>query len=123
MWGCGFRLPDCSLVVSQTRGDKPDILFPTPFFVKKCVFLQKNFKMTISLPDNILSPLMLTEADIRLELAVTLYRSGKLSFGKSRELAGLNWFQFRQLLTDRQIPAHYDAEDFELDLKSIATMP
>ena len=57
--------------------------------------------MILHLPDEIISPLNLSEFDLLLELA------------------GLDWVRFRQILADRNIPAHYDEADFQMDLKAL----
>lgn len=75
--------------------------------------------MILHLPDEIISPLNLSEFDLLLELAVALYAAQKISFGKARELAGLDWVRFRQILADRNIPAHYDEAYFQMDLKAL----
>jgi predicted HTH domain antitoxin len=74
----------------------------------------------LHLPDEIILPLNLTEAELRLELAISLYAAKKISFGKARQLADTDWFTFRKILAERGIPAHYDLEDFEQDLKSLS---
>ena len=78
--------------------------------------------MTIHLPDELLAPLRLTEKEVLLELSIAFYATGKLSFGKARELAGLGWVRFRQALSARDIPAHYNQEDFEADLSAVEAL-
>ncbi len=78
--------------------------------------------MTLTIADDLIGT-ALTEAEIRLELAVALYAARKISFGKARKLAGMNWFAFRALLAEKGIPAHYDVEQFEEDLRTLESMP
>ncbi|MBL7776567.1 MAG: UPF0175 family protein [Saprospiraceae bacterium] len=78
--------------------------------------------MALTIPDEIFDSLDLTEQELLLELAVALYASQKISFGKARRLAGLDWYRFRQVLSDRNIPAHYDLEQFEEDLISLGEL-
>ena len=78
--------------------------------------------MTIHLSDELLAPLRLTEKEVLLELAIAFYAAGKLSLGKARELAGLDWVRFRQALSARDIPAHYNQEDFEADLSAVEAL-
>lgn len=61
-------------------------------------------------------PLEEQKEQLLLELAVALYARGNLSFGKARELAGLDKYEFGVLLGKRDIPRHYEAEDFQYDL-------
>lgn len=78
--------------------------------------------MTLTIPDEIIGT-NLTEDDIRLELATALYAARKISFGKARKLAGVNWFEFRAILSEKGIPAHYDVAQFEEDLQMLESMP
>lgn len=65
----------------------------------------------------------MNEEELLLELAVALYATQKISFVKARQLAGLDWYRFREILADRKIPAHYDMELFEEDLRNLDTLP
>jgi predicted HTH domain antitoxin len=57
---------------------------------------------------------------IRQTLAVELYREGKLSLGKAKELAGLsNKWEMIQLLNSRGVPLDYSAKDAESDLETL----
>ena len=78
--------------------------------------------MQLTIPDDIFSSLGMTEQELLLEMAVGLYAAKKLSFGKARQLAGLDWYRFREVLADRKIPAHYDIEQFEEDLTNLDTI-
>lgn len=79
--------------------------------------------MTLSLPDDVFRSLLLSEQEILLELAIALYAAKKISFGNARRIAQLDWYRFRQILADRDIPAHYDLEQFEEDLRNLDTLP
>jgi len=61
----------------------------------------------------------MTAQEIRRELAVQLYTQGKLSMGKTRELAEMTVYQFQCLLGSRRIPVNYGVEDFLDDLDTI----
>ena len=50
------------------------------------------------------------------ELAVALYVQGLLSFGKARELASMEKYEFGRLLGERGVPRHYGQEELEDDL-------
>lgn len=79
--------------------------------------------MTLSIPDDVFRSLLLSEQEILLELAIALYAAKKISFGNARRIAQLDWYRFRQILADRDIPAHYDLEQFEEDLRNLDTLP
>ena len=76
--------------------------------------------MVIHIPDQVMDSLQLSESDLLLELAVALYSAQKISFGKARELANMDWLSFRQILSTRNIPAHYDEQDFQVDLAALS---
>ena len=61
----------------------------------------------------------MTPEDLKRELAIHLFQEGKLSFGKARELAGLTVWAFQQLLGSRDIPVHYDIQDYLEDQAAI----
>ncbi len=69
-----------------------------------------------SVADAITLPEGRKEEELRRELAVTLYREEMLSFGKARELAGLDKFAFTQRLGARGIERHYGADELDEDL-------
>jgi predicted HTH domain antitoxin len=54
-----------------------------------------------------------------LELAITLFQQGKLSFGKAREMADMDVWTFQQLLGSRGISPHYDLPEYEEDLATL----
>ena len=75
-------------------------------------------QITIDLPDN----LPLTEADVRLELAIVLYQQHNLSLDKAAQLAVMSVDDFYQRLIRRHIvtqPADPDDEPAELVLASL----
>lgn len=78
--------------------------------------------MVLHLSDEVLAPSQITEEEVRLELAVALYAVGRLSFGKARQLSGLDWMRFRQALANRDVPVHYNQADFEADLAAVETL-
>ena len=55
----------------------------------------------------------------RRELALFLYNQGALALGEARRLSGLFKRDFLTLLTERNIPRHYTAEDLEDDLQFV----
>ena len=74
--------------------------------------------LTIDLPDN----LTLTEADVRLEIAIVLYQQHSLLLDRAAQLAVMSVDDFYQLLISRHIvtpPADPDDEPAELLLASL----
>jgi len=64
----------------------------------------------------------MTPEEMRRELAISLYQQDRLSFGKAREMAGMDFWTFQQLLGSRQIPVHYDKQEYEQDLKTLVAI-
>lgn len=64
--------------------------------------------ITIDLPSDILLAMNATEAElkqnIKISLAIRLYRLEKLTLGKAAQLAGLSRFEFETLLSENEIP-------------------
>ena len=73
----------------------------------------------IEIPREILNITHMTPAELKRELAVYLFQQGKLSFGKAREMADMNAWDFQFVLGSRNIPVHYDVEDYEEDLATL----
>jgi predicted HTH domain antitoxin len=64
----------------------------------------------------------MSEAELKQEIAVMLFQKEKLTLGQASRLAGMNQLQFQHLLASRQIPVHYNVEDFEADIKTLREM-
>ena len=47
---------------------------------------------------------------------MSLYAQRALSQGKAGELAGMDWFDFNDVLAERGIPMHYGQKELEEDL-------
>lgn len=75
--------------------------------------------MSVVIPDDILTAAGMSEAELKLEIAIMLYRQRKISAGKARRLAGMNLIEFQQELASRGICVNYDVEDFQADLKTL----
>jgi len=75
--------------------------------------------VTIEIPREIIHATRMTSEELRRELAVYLFQQNKLSLGKAREMAGMTVWTFLQLLGSRNIPIHYDVEDYEADLATL----
>ncbi len=73
----------------------------------------------IEIPREVLHSARTTPEELKRELAILLYQQNKISFGKARELTGLNVWSFQQLLGDRGINIHYDVKDFDEDMQNL----
>ncbi len=75
--------------------------------------------MELSIPDSIIQSIRLPEnrleSELLKELAISLYQQELLSFGKARELAKMEHYQFSELLGERGITRHYSQQELEED--------
>ena len=78
--------------------------------------------MVIEVPDTDLLGIAMTQAGLKIELAVALFEQDKLSLGKARELAGMTLVEFQRELALRQIPLHFDVEDLKQDVATLKAM-
>jgi predicted HTH domain antitoxin len=82
--------------------------------------------LKIDFPDEFLQELHLpkqeAQARVKRELALTLYAKGLLTFGKARQLAEMNRWDFRQLLGEESVLRRYDIDEFEQDLKTLEAL-
>lgn len=83
-----------------------------------CLY-DEAMNINLEIPQDVLDSARLSPNDIKVELAVYLYATDRLSIGKARELAGMSLWQFRQLLASRQISPHFDADDLEADVQAL----
>ena len=76
--------------------------------------------VTVEISDDLLARLEAdpsrAEGELLVELAIALYRDGKLPAGIAAELGGLKRDAFETLLIQRQVPMPYSVDDLEHDL-------
>ncbi len=77
------------------------------------VEIPESISLSIKIPESEL------KARLKVELAIRLYQKGVLGFGKARELAGLNKWQFQEILAKENISLNYDVEELERDLETL----
>ncbi len=75
--------------------------------------------MSLVIPEEILQAARISEAELRQEIAVMLFEKEKLTLEQASRFAGMSRLQFQHLLASRQVPVHYDVEDFEEDLHTL----
>ena len=75
--------------------------------------------MSLVIPEEILTTTRMSEAEMRQEIAIMLFQKEKLTLAQASRFAGINRIAFQHLLASRQIPVHYDVEDFEQDIKNL----
>ena len=77
----------------------------------------------MEIPDDLMEALRIPPAEkrtrLRRELAVRLYQTELLSFGKARKLAQMSKWEFHILLGQEGIVRHYDTKELEEDLRTL----
>ena len=77
-------------------------------------FVLTCMSTTITIPDTALCGI----AQLKQEIALSLYRQSKLSLSQARRFADMDRTDFESLLFSRQIPI-YDVDEFEKDLETL----
>jgi predicted HTH domain antitoxin len=72
-------------------------------------------QITIDLPEYT----SLSEADLRLELAIALFQQDRISIGSASKIAGMHVMDFQKLIGERGICLHYDVEEFQQDVQHL----
>ena len=68
--------------------------------------------ITFDLPD------FITEDEARLELAIALYREGKLPPGRAATLAGIGRWDFEKILVERKVPFPMNEEEIVKEISN-----
>jgi predicted HTH domain antitoxin len=79
-----------------------------------------NAVMTVELPADVMESARISAEEVRLEIAVALFRVERLSLGRAAELAGLSVQTFLEILRLRRIGVHYGVEDALEDARTLA---
>lgn len=78
--------------------------------------------MSVVIPDGILQATKMTEDELKLEIAIMLYKQQKISSGKVRAWTGLTVIEFQHELAKRGLYINYDVEDFQSDVKTLQSL-
>ncbi|NEO55199.1 MAG: UPF0175 family protein [Okeania sp. SIO3B5] len=78
--------------------------------------------MSVVIPDDVLLSARMSEAQLKLEIAIMLFQQDRISIGRARRLAGINLLEFQREISERGICIHYDVEEFEEDIKTLQEM-
>lgn len=78
--------------------------------------------MTIEVHDEALHGLELTESQALLDFAVGLFTERRITLGRAAEIARNTQLDFQRELGRRGIPIHYDVEDLQADLRTLAAL-
>jgi len=74
---------------------------------------------TLTIPEDILQAINMSEDELMQEMAIMLFQKEKVTIEQAAHLARMRQLQFQHLLASRQIPVHYDIEEFEEDLRTL----
>ena len=61
----------------------------------------------------------LSEEEIKKEIAILLYKNGRITLNQASDFAGMNRIQLQHLLASKDIPINYDVEDFQKDIETL----
>ncbi len=61
----------------------------------------------------------MSEDEMRIDLAVHLYATRRLSIGKAKQLAELDHISFQKELAKRDVCINYDLEDLHEDMRAL----
>jgi len=78
--------------------------------------------MSLVIPNDILQAAKMTEDELKLEIAIMLYKQEKISSGKVRVWTGLTVIEFQHELGKRGLCINYDVEDFQSDIQTLQSM-
>lgn len=75
--------------------------------------------MSVVLPDELVEASGLAPNELVREIVLMLFQQKRISIGKASGLLGINLIEFQHLISDRNIPLHYDIEDLEEDISTL----
>lgn len=79
-------------------------------------------RMSVVIPDDILQATKMTEDELKLEIALMLYKQQRISSGKVRAWTGLTVIEFQHELAKRELCLNYDVDDFQSDMKTLQSL-
>jgi predicted HTH domain antitoxin len=79
---------------------------------------RRGLAMSLVIPDEVVRATQLSEEELRLELAVLMFREERLTLGQASRFAGLPQAEFQQVLGARRIPVHYGVAELEKDVET-----
>jgi len=81
-----------------------------------------GFGMTVTIPQERLGDLALSEKDALVDIAIGLYKREQVSLGRAGEIAGLSSPGFLAELGRRRIPINYDTDDLRADMAVLESL-
>lgn len=78
--------------------------------------------MSVEITDELVEATGLTETELRLEIAVALFSSERLTLGQASRLAVMPQAHFLRELGSRGVSVHYGVRELEEDLETIGEL-
>ncbi len=78
--------------------------------------------MAVTISDDVLAAAHLSEPELRMELAVALFREERLTLSQAARLAEVDQLAFQATLARREIAIHYGIEEFREDLETVKSL-
>lgn len=75
--------------------------------------------MSLVIPDEFLQTAHISEATLKLEIAILLFGQEKITLGAASQFADMNQLEFNHILGSRKITIHYGIEEFRQDLRTL----
>ena len=75
------------------------------------------------LDDGLIKNMNMSEQEVKLEFAIWLYESDKISLRKAAKVASMNWLDFSKILVERNIPTiKMNTEEFEAEVNTVNSL-
>jgi predicted HTH domain antitoxin len=78
--------------------------------------------MHLTLSDDVVLAANLSEADLRMALALALFQDGRITLAQGARLASLDRLAFQQQLAARKVQIHYGEEELDSDMRTIESL-
>jgi predicted HTH domain antitoxin len=78
--------------------------------------------MLVEVPSDIIGVSGYSEIDLKIDVAVLLYKRQVLTLARAARWVGMTRLEFQKTLAERGFPINYYIEDFETDLKTLHSM-
>lgn len=75
--------------------------------------------MDLLIKEDVLNQAEISAEELRVEIAIHLYDTGRFSMGQARRLAQLDQLSFQKELSKRDIYIKYDIDDLNTDLSNL----
>jgi predicted HTH domain antitoxin len=78
--------------------------------------------MPLTITDSDLRTAQLEERELRLEIALLLYRQGRFTQAQARTFSGYGRLDFQREMADRKIPVDYTVNDLHEDAAALGLL-